>query len=157
MTLTRRQTASLAALMFVAACTGTTASQLVIDIQTIDAGLATLPALLAAAGVKVSAAVQAQINTALTDIDNQAQSIAAALTTPGVSAQAVVADIKLIAALVTPFFPQAATIVPLVEAAVSLIGTLLSLAGVTGAAPAPPAKYSPDAARVILRAAAAKR
>ena len=127
------------------------------DTSALAGALATVPSLLAAAGVTVPASVTTQLNSVLAEINSNAAAIAAAATAPPNTVTTIVSDIKLVAGLVTPFFPEAAVIVPIVDAALSIGTTLLSEAGVSlaSAGPLPPPKYTPDQARVILRNAAA--
>jgi hypothetical protein len=149
-----------------AGCTALTPAAVQTALQTDTADLAaaldTLPAELSAAGVTVPAATLADINNVISDINTNAAAIASAATTSPTSVSAIVGDITTVASLVEPFFPEAAAIVPLVDAAVSIGGTLLSEAGVSlAAAPAarkytPRTVYAPAAARAILHAQARK-
>jgi len=150
-----------AALLF--SCTSLTPAavhtQVQADTAALAGALATVPAILAAAGVKVPAATLSDISNVLADINSNAAAIAAAATAPPSNVSTIVNDIKLVASLVSPFFPAAAAIVPIIDAALSIGTALLSGAGLASLAPGmlPPPKYTPDQARVILRNAAARR
>lgn len=148
---------------FLLACTALTPAavqtQLQSDTAALAGALSTVPALLAAAGVTVPAGVTTQINNVLADINANAAAIASAATAPPNTVTTIVSDIKLVAGLVSPFFPAAAAVVPIIDAALSLGTVLLAGAGVSLAAagPLPPPKYTPDQARLILRNAAGRR
>ena len=133
-------------------------TQLQTDTAALAAALQTIPALLAQAGVTVDAATQAQIAKVLADINANAAAIAATVTAPPTNVTTIVSDINLVASLVTPFFPMAGVVVPIVDAALSIGSTLLGEAGIAlaSAAPLPTPKYSPAAARLILAGAAAQ-
>jgi hypothetical protein len=162
----RRTLASFGLATLLLSCTSLTPAAVATALQTdtadLNAALQTLPAELTAAGVTVPAATLADITKVLADIQTNAAGIAAASTTSPTNASAIVSDINTVASLVSPFFPEAGLIVPIVDAAVSIGGSLLSEAGVSlAAAPIagsyrPRSVYAPDAARGILHAQALK-
>ena len=136
---------------------GCTAAQAQSTLQTLAAGWATLPGLLSGAGVTIPAATLSQVNAAVADLESKATQIGTTVSAPPTKVSALTSDITLVSSLLSPFYPASTAIGLLVNAGVSLIGTLLSEAGVAAAtlnAPAPP--MTPAAALLILRGAAAK-
>jgi phage-related protein len=146
-----------AAAVALAACgtTSTTASQLATDVSLIACGLASaITAIAAIPGVP--AATVTQLQGYLTTIKTDAAAVAAA--TPGAGAatvQEIASTVQTVADIALPLIPGGSAIVPIVNAAVSLLPTILAAAGVTGATKTPPV-YTPDQARLILRALAGK-
>lgn len=134
-------------------CANTPPSTVAADIQTIAAGLTTIEADLPAAGVTVPAATLAQVNAAIADLTTNANGIGAAAVVSPTTVAAIDQDVQLVATLLTPFFPASTVIGDLVEAGVSLIGTVVAEVSPAKAA-AVSGRMSVAKARLVLKAAA---
>jgi nucleoid-associated protein YgaU len=163
MTLSRRYLLSTGALIpavVLAACSGTTAptvTQLATDAKLIASGLAAAIASIAAIP-GVSAATVATLQADLATVQSDAASIAAATATPATSVVSeIVQAVQAIAPIALSLIPGASAIVPIINAATSLLPGLLSAVGLSAAtAGAKAPVYAPDQARLILGGAAAK-
>ncbi len=121
------------------------------DVQLIAAGVAAVAQDVAKApNVPQATLVRVQAD-ALT-VSQAAAKVAQASAISATLAQQIAAAVQEIAALVLPLFPATAPFVPLINAALSLLPTILAAAGVTGAPAAHPV-YTPAEARLILRGA----
>lgn len=136
-----------------AACTGKTTDQLHQDVMLISSGLASLAQTLQAIP-QVPPAVLAQANATIADIQAHADEIASTLTPGATMLQAISNSVNTLAALLTPYFPMSPAMAAVIQAALSLVPVVLASAGV--AAAPPKGAMAPDAARVVLRSAAAK-
>lgn len=162
--MTRRKLAASAAMIGAAgigvaalgACTTQTQAQLQTDVETLNAGVAgLLAAVEAIPNNGLSATAQAQIQAAIQDVQTNASAIAAALTPSATVLQGVQTAIATLNSLLTPFFPLSSFIAAAAEAAVALVGTIVSEAGATASAKLR-VSMTPDQARVILRGIAAQ-
>lgn len=129
-------------------------------IDAVANGAATIATDLPGAGVKIPQATLDQVNAAVADIKSNDAAIAAAIAgsagakKPLAIASAVSQDVTTLSTLLTPFFPQASGIGTLLVAATSVVSTILTLAGATGAAASAPApRMAPPLALAVLQAA----
>jgi hypothetical protein len=137
------------------ACTPTqqtTAAQIAQDASIIAAGLSGL-----ASGLSTSqgftAAQIAAIQSVAATVSADAAAIAKTVATPAASTvQTLANDVQVFAAMILPLTP-AAPFLPIVNAALAMLPGLLAQVGITGM---DRSVMSADAARLILRAAAAK-
>jgi|GEM_PF-3443728 hypothetical protein len=153
---TRRSILAMAgAAVTLTACgtTTITASQLATDAQLIASGLASAITAIAAIS-SVPAATVTQLQGYLATIKADAATVAAASAGTSV-VQEIASTVQTVADIALPLIPGGSAIVSIVNAAVSLLPTILAAAGVTSAAKTSPI-YSPEQARLILRGAAAK-
>jgi hypothetical protein len=135
-----------------AACAGTTVATLASDVQLVDSGAGSLAsAVMQLAGVP--AATITQIQGYLAIIDTGAAAIAATGTTGATTiVQQIVAALKALVPVVMPLIPGGSPLEPVANALLSLVPALLAYIGISGASAAVPV-YTPDQARLILRAA----
>ena len=156
----RRHLLACTALIPAAIVAGCTSAQVTSTLSTLAAGWAALPGLLSGAGVAIPTATSSQITTALNDLQTNAAAIGTAVAAPPTTVSQIVSDIELVSTLASPFFPAATPIGDLIGAGVSLIGTLLSEAGVAGVAGArsntPKPTMSPASALAVLKTYAKK-
>ena len=147
-----------AALGTLNACAGQTADQLTSDVKLIVNGLnSIIPTLQGLpASAQPNAAVMAQIQKALADLAANAAQVGTALAPNANAISAVSTVISTLSALVAPFFPMAPVINTIVQAAMALLPGILAMAKLPAPASITPQAMSPDAARVVLKAAAAK-
>lgn len=163
--LTRRALVSSAcALALLTGCNlvNQSADQIKTDIETIAAGLAGLAT---AASAFVPPNILAQVQTVVNQIEADAANIANSIT--GISTNSLITDIAnavgVLGTLLAPFFPQAPVIAGIVQAAAALINFVVQTLGIGTPTPAmarfmkaaPSTAITPDAARLILRNAAA--
>jgi len=144
--------ASALPLLAVAGCvTAPTASQLQTDVTLIANGLSGITSALAALpNSPVPASTLAQINAEIATVKADAAAIASAGSSTTL-VTGLTAAVQAIVPLVTPFFPAAPLVAGVVQAAVSLISTVLAQAGIAGAAVgAPVPTMSPAQARLVL-------
>ncbi len=128
-----------------------TPSQLATDVALVSSGVAAAAQQIAAIpGIAASVLTKVEADALVVSAD-AAKVAAAAGQASGLVAQ-IAAAVEEIAALVLPLFPSSQPFVPLINAALSLLPTLLAEAGVRGAAVAAPV-YTPEEARLILRGA----
>jgi hypothetical protein len=154
---TRRSILAMAgAAVALSACgTTITSSQLATDVQLIASGLSSaITAIAAIPGVP--AATVTQLQGYLATIKTDAGQVAAATASAGTNVvQEIASTVQTVAGIALPLIPGGSAIVPIINAAISLLPTILAAAGVTSATKTSPV-YSPEQARLILRAAAAK-
>jgi hypothetical protein len=158
MFISRRTSFAAAALATTALVGCTTAAPVVTStLSTLAAGWANISNLLAASGIALPASVTNGVTAAIADLEANAAKIVTAVGAPPTTVQQIVTDITTVSSLVAAFYPPASVIGTLVAAGVSLIGTLLSEAGIAAAAAnAPAAPFEPAAALMILKGAVAK-
>lgn len=150
--LTRRALIGTTLLAGFAGCTGLpSAAQLQADVAGIAAGATTVLADARSAGVLTAAQVT-QAQAIVADINTNAAAIANAVQPQTSWVTAVTNGVVALSALLSPFFPTATPVGTLLAAVVSLVGTILQEAGVTGASPAWLAPtMTPAEARGVLR------
>lgn len=136
-----------------AACTGATVASLASDVQLVDSGAQSL----ASAIIKVAdvpTALATQIEGYLATINTGATAVAATGTTGATTVvQQIVAAVKALVPIVMPLIPGGSALEPVANALLSMVPTLLAEVGISGAAGLTPL-YTPEQARLILRAAA---
>jgi hypothetical protein len=126
-------------------------SQFATDVQLVAAGVSAAAQQIAAIpGVAVSVVTKVQADALI--VANDAAKIATATGAVAGLAQQIAVAVQGIADIVLPMFPATSPFVPLINAAISLLPTILAAAGVKGAKLAT-AVYTPEQARLILRAA----
>ncbi len=150
-------TSGLVASVALAACStaNTVPSQVATDVQLIASGLsAAIAAVAAIPGVPAATVTQLQgyLATIQTDAAQVASATASASTS---TVQEIATTVQAVADVALPLIPGGAVAVPLINAAVSLLPSILTAFGITSATKRAPV-YTPDQARLILRAAAAK-
>jgi hypothetical protein len=152
--LPRRHFTGLILISAVAACsTPPTPSQLATDTSLIASGLSAAIASIAAIP-GVSPATVSQLQGYLATIEADATTVAAAtVTTPTNIVEEIAQTVQAVASVALPLIPGGTSLVALINAAVSLVPTILAAVGVSGAAPAGPLPYTPAQARLILAAA----
>ena len=151
---TRRSLLSASAAMALVAtgCAAPTAAELANDVRLIASGLASA---LSAVGnmTDIPAATQTMLQGYLSIIQTDAGQVAQATANAVGPVQEIAQAVQAIAAIVLPLIPGAAAVVPIINAAMSLLPAILAAVGVSGASVGVPV-YTPDQARLILRAAA---
>jgi hypothetical protein len=144
-----------AAAVALAACgaADTTATQLATDVSLIASGLSS--AIISIGAIPgVPAAIVTQLHSYLTTITNDAAQVAAFASGADTSTvQEIVSSVQTVADITLPLIPGGSTIVPVINAAVSLLPAILAVVGITSATTTRPV-YTADQARLILRAAA---
>jgi len=134
--------------------TPTSAATLAGDVQLVDAGAQALAgAILQIAGVP--AATVAQVQGYLTKIDTAAAAVQAGTANNTTLVQDITGTLKVLVPIALTFLPGASPFIPVANAALSMIPALLAWVGLTGASGVVPV-YSPDNARLLLRAIPAK-
>jgi hypothetical protein len=142
----------MAAPIGLAGCANATPSQLATDVQLIASGLAAAIAAVAAVP-GVPAVTMNQLQGYLTTIQTDAKAVAAATATAATgTVQEIVSAVQALAPIALSFVPGGSTVWSIVNSALSLLPSLLAAIGVVGA-PMAKAVYTPDSARLILRAA----
>jgi hypothetical protein len=132
-------------------CAGTTPSQLASDVQLIASGLASAAAaLMQVPGVP--AATLTQLQGYLDTIKADAAAVASGPSGATGTVQEIASTVQVVASIALPLIPGGSAIVAIVEAAVSLLPAILAAVGISGTTGAV-AVYTPDQARLILRAA----
>lgn len=127
-------------------------SQLATDVGLVASGLASVVAAIAALP-GVSAATVAQVQGYIATIQADAAQVAAATANVGTSVvQEIATTVSAVAGVVLPLFPATAGIAAIVQAAMSLLPTIMAAVGITSAPSTPPV-YMADQARLILRSA----
>jgi len=135
-----------------AACAGTTVASLASDVQLVDSGASALAsAVMQLAGVP--AATVTQIQGYLATINTGAAAVQAGTANDATIVQQVVGAVQALVPVVLPLLPGGSAFVPVANALLSMAPALLAWVGISGA-PAVAAAYTPDQARLILRAAA---
>lgn len=156
--ISRRPLLGLLTMGTLAACAtpgATTPTQLATDVNLIASGLSAAIASVAAIP-GVSAAAVTQLQGYLATIQADAKTVAAAtVTTPTSTVQEVAQAVQAVASVALPLIPGGSTVLALIQAAISLLPSILAAIGVSGAAPATPPVYSPAQARLILASAKA--
>jgi hypothetical protein len=138
------------------------AAQITTDVQTLAAGLSGIAAeLQAVPGVNISAGTIAQINTEIAALNADAAQIATAASQSTVVGS-VQSAVTALVGLVSPFFPAAAGIAAVVDAAVALVNFLVGAVSGTATGAVAPVVYnrplpSVDAARATLKQHAAMK
>lgn len=149
--------AALAAVSLLGACANQTTTQLQQDAQTLASGVsAVVTDLQAIPGVTIPASTLANINTAIASINANAAAIAAALTPAASVLTGIQTAVSTLSTLLSPFFPEAPVVAATIQAAVTLVATMLSEAGIATTASSAMVSMSPNQARLILKAASAK-
>ena len=140
-------------LMVLGRCAGTpSTSQLATDVGLIASGLAAAIAAVAAIP-GVPAATVTQLQGYLATIQADAKAVAAATATAATgTVQEIVSAVQALAPIALSFVPGGSAVVAIVNAALSLLPSILAAIGVAGVSTVK-AVYSPDSARLILRAA----
>ena len=152
-------TAAILAAAGVAACSTstTTASQVATDVSLIASGLSSaITAIAAIPGVP--ATIVTQLQGYLATIKTDAEQVATATATASADAnivQEIASTVQTVADIALPLIPGGSAIVLIINAAISLLPTILAVVGVTSATRMLPV-YTPDQARLILRAAMVK-
>lgn len=162
-----RRAALTFAVFALAACAGTVknitpvpADEASRDVNTIAAALSAVLNTLVALGSNVPADVLDKVRGEIATINAAAAEIGAAVgraTAPAASWLTMLQDaVSVVATLVTPFFPAASVVGAVLNAALSLLPSVLAIFGATVSArmKAPAHAYSQDEARTILLDAA---
>ena len=137
------------------ACASTTPSQLATDVALIASGLgAAIAAIAAIPGVPVATVKQLQGYLATIQADAKAVAAATATVATG-TVQEIASVVQALAPIALSFVPGGSAVWSIVNSALSLLPSVLAAVGVSGASPVK-AVYSPDGARLVLRAATAK-
>lgn len=132
------------------------------DVNTIAAALSAVLNTLVALGANVPADVLDKIKAEIATINAAAAEIGNAVgraTAPAASWLTMLQDaVSVVATLVTPFFPAASVVGSVINAALSLLPSVLAIFGTTVSArlKAPAHAYDPNEARTILLSAANK-
>lgn len=143
---------AIASTVFLDACKSQTPDQLQADVQLVVAGAQAVVGALSALP-NIPPAIIAQAQAALKDIQENAQNIANALSPTGDAVAAIQTAVNTLATLVAPYFPQGGQYAAIIDAAVALVGVIVSLAGAKPAPkPANSVAMTPDHAREVLRA-----
>jgi hypothetical protein len=129
-------------------CNGLSQSQAVQDVQLIAADMSNVQSALSAAGVNVSAAVQAQITASEAALTAQANTIANSLMPAASLFDNFGSALTALGAVVAPFYPAAPLIAAAVQAAMVLLQSVLASVHGTAAASA---GMTPDQARAVLK------
>jgi len=136
-----------------AGCAGQTPTQLQSDVTAISQGLSGIVSALKAIP-SVPANIVAEAQTAISAIQTNAATIAAALTPQASVVQQIAQAVTTLSTLLTPFFPLSAPVAGVVQAALALVPVILAAVGVQSAG-ASLSTMTPEQARLVLRAAAA--
>ncbi len=130
-------------------CSGTaTPTQLATDVNLIASGLSSVVASISQLpGVSTTVVTQLQADLATI----QADAAKVASTAQSSVVQEIGQVVQAVAAIVLPLIPGGSALAATVQAAVSLLPTVLAAAGVAGAAVTTP--FTPEQARLILAAA----
>lgn len=138
----------------VVACSAqnTSPSQIATDVNLVASGLsAAVTQVAAIPGINPTVVAQLQADLAL--IQKDAAQVAADTAAPSASlVQEIASTVQAVATVALPLVPGGAPFVPVIQAAVSMLPTLLAAVHVSGAAPVATA-YTPNAARLILMGA----
>jgi hypothetical protein len=133
-------------------CAGVTTATLASDAQLVLAGAQSLgDAVMAIANVP--AATVSQVNSDIATVTQGCQAIAAGTANDSTVVPEVVDAIKAVVPIVLPLLPNGSALVPVANALLAMVPALLAYVGVSGAAVGVVPVYTPDQARLILRAA----
>jgi len=122
------------------------------DVTLISTGLSGIVASLQATpGINFPAAIAAQAQMILADIQANAAGIAASLTPGPDPVKAVATAVNTLANLLAPYLPQAPGVAALIQAALALIPIVLAMAGLSGAVKTRRPAMAPEQARAVLK------
>ncbi len=129
-------------------CTSMPVSALATDVQLIASGTASLVEAVSTLP-SVPADKVAQLQGYLATIQADAQAVAAGTADATGRVQEIAATVRALAPIVLAYVPNGSAWVPVVDAATSLLPTVLAYVGIAGASATAPV-YVPNAARLIL-------
>jgi hypothetical protein len=158
MNLSRRALLGTSGLSALAACTTSTTSptvsQIASDVNLIATGMTSVVTALQDVP-NIPAATLKQLQSYVVALQQAASTVATSTATPATSAvQEIVTVVEDIAPIALSFVPGGGAIAAIVQAAISLLPVVTAAVGIAGA-PVKAPVYTPDNARLVLRAAPA--